>query len=90
MLNNIVNTDISSNFIRSNSYTELQYNKNLVTNSIPKVDKIDVKSPELLNDEEAQEIMYDVQNTISENPLDALTVHSGLDLSRVMALLADD
>ncbi len=53
-------------------------------------DVVHLRSPELMTDEEAQAVMTDVQGTIAESPLDALTVHQGLDLSRVMALLADD
>lgn len=53
-------------------------------------DVVHVTTPELMTDEEAEEVMTNVQSTIADSPMDALTVHSGLDLSRVMALLADD
>ena len=48
-------------------------------------DVVNVSRPDLMTDEEAQEVMSEVQDTIGGNPL----VHQGLDYSRVMALLED-
>ena len=52
-------------------------------------DVVNVSRPDLMTDEEAQEVMSEVQDTIGGNPLEAVTVHQGLDYSRVMALLED-
>ena len=55
----------------------------------PSDDVVRVRQPELMS-EEAQQAMADVQDSLSASPGEALSVHGGLDLARVMALLAED
>ncbi len=52
-------------------------------------DVVHITRPELMTDEEAQEVMTDATEAIVDSPLEAMTVHEGLDISRVMALLED-
>ncbi|MBO5490177.1 hypothetical protein [uncultured Desulfovibrio sp.] len=56
----------------------------------PSDDVVRVRQPELMSEEEAQQAMADVQDSLSASPGEALSVHGGLDLARVMALLAED
>lgn len=56
--------------------------------SIPKTgDIVNINAPSLLTDEEAQEALVTVEESVSASPTEALSVHQGLDLNRVLALL---
>ncbi len=46
------------------------------------------KNPAMMTDAEAEQAMQDVLNGFSASPAEALAAHGGLDLERVMALLA--
>lgn len=45
-------------------------------------------APNLLADDEVDGVLDDTMNMISQNPMDALSVHSGLSASRVASLLS--
>ena len=60
----------------------------LAGNMFP-VESVSVKAPDLLTDEEAQEMLAETRQEVVDNPLEALSLHQGLDYNRVMALLAD-
>lgn len=57
-------------------------------NGVPQqsVDTIDVRSPQLLADDEVEGVLADSIGMIAENPLKALSLHN-LSESRVFALL---
>ncbi|MBQ7607032.1 MAG: hypothetical protein IJU76_03565 [Desulfovibrionaceae bacterium] len=87
MITQLQNTAISQNYL---AYTDLSSPQAPVTKANHQQnDVVTVSRPDLMTDEEAQEVMQDVTGTIGESPAEALTVHQGLDLSRVMALLED-
>lgn len=48
-----------------------------------------VKNPQLMTDEDIDSAMSVVRNSVQQSAAEALSVHGGLDYSRVMALLAD-
>lgn len=50
-------------------------------------DRIDIHSPELLTDEEAEIVLSDTIGMIGADSAAALSVHSGLSANRVFALL---
>lgn len=50
-------------------------------------DVVDIHSPELLSDEEAENVLNDTISMIGADSAAALSVHSGLSRSRVYALL---
>ncbi len=50
-------------------------------------DMVSIRAPHLLSDAEAAQAMDTVQETVEHNPGEALSVHSGLEYDRVMALL---
>ncbi len=50
-------------------------------------DVVNVNAPSLLTDAEAQEALVTVGESVSASPTEALSVHQGLDLNRVLALL---
>lgn len=50
-------------------------------------DTVDVHAPELLSDEEAEQVLNDTIAMIGQDSAAALSVHSGLTQSRVFALL---
>ena len=52
-------------------------------------DVVRVRTPNLMSDEEVVEAMGMVETGLAETPNEAMALHSGLDESRVMALLAD-
>ncbi|MBO4300413.1 MAG: hypothetical protein J5861_02305 [Desulfovibrio sp.] len=56
---------------------------------VPQDDNVSVRNPQLMTDEEAMEAMSQVQDSLQQSTGEALSVHGGLDYSRVMALLAD-
>ena len=51
-------------------------------------DVVSLSSPILLADDEVDGVLDDTMSMISQNPMDALSVHSGLSASRVAALLS--
>ena len=50
-------------------------------------DMVDVHMPTLLSDDEVDDVMADTLQMIGDDPTGALSVHSGLNESRVFALL---
>ena len=48
---------------------------------------VHISSPHLMTDEESAAAMADVASSLKTNSSEAVSVHSGLDLSRVMSLL---
>lgn len=56
--------------------------------STPSRDVISLSAPNLLADDEVDGVLDDTMSMISQNPMDALSVHSGLSASRVAALLS--
>lgn len=50
-------------------------------------DVVDIRTPHLMSDAEAAQAMDTVQETVEHSPGEALSVHSGLEYDRVMALL---
>lgn len=50
-------------------------------------DVVDIKSQEILSDEEADKVYNETLSMIANDPLSALTAHSGLSEDRVYALL---
>jgi hypothetical protein len=52
-------------------------------------DVVGIRKPNLLSDGEAAVAMGAVQDSLSSTPSEAMSIHNGLDESRVMALLAD-
>ena len=50
-------------------------------------DVINVSMPSLLSDEEAENVLAETMQMISQSPVDALGVHSGLTPERTFALL---
>lgn len=56
--------------------------------STPKTgDVVNLSTPILLTNEEAQEALVTIEESVSASPTEALSVHRGLDLNRVLALL---
>ena len=56
--------------------------------SVPKTgDVVNLSTPILLTNEEAQEALIAVEESVRASPTEALSVHQGLDLNRVLALL---
>jgi hypothetical protein len=51
-------------------------------------DVVSLSAPNLLADDEVDGVMSDTMDMISQNPMSALSVHSGLSASRVAALLS--
>lgn len=88
MISSVQNVNPVSNIFQQQNFDSKPQEAIKQTQNISDISHI--KRPELMTDEESQAVMSEVIGGISENPLDALTVHNGLDLSRVMALLADD
>ena len=56
--------------------------------SVPSHDVVSLSSTNLLADDEVDGVLDDTMSMISQNPMDALSVHSGLSASRVAALLS--
>ena len=56
--------------------------------STPSRDVVSLSAPNLLADDEVDGVLDDTMSMISQNPMDALSVHSGLSASRVAALLS--
>ena len=52
-------------------------------------DSVDIGTPYILMNNEADNALAAVEQSLSGNAADALSVHDGLNMSRVMALLAD-
>lgn len=50
-------------------------------------DTVDIRMPDLLSDDEVDDVMNDTLQMIADDPAGALSVHSGLNQSRVFALL---
>ena len=50
-------------------------------------DKVDVRAPELIPDEEVENVLNETISMIGNDSAAALSVHSGLTESRVFALL---
>lgn len=50
-------------------------------------DTVDIRMSALMSDEEAEEVMDETLQMIADDPAGALSVHSGLNESRVFALL---
>lgn len=55
-------------------------------------DRVDISADYVANmsEEEVQQLLTFTQNQIFQNPIQALSVHSGLNLERAQALLAED
>ena len=51
-------------------------------------DVVSLSAPNLLADDEVDGVLDDTMNMISQNPMSALSAHSGLSASRVAALLS--
>ena len=90
MLTSLINNTNSAQYLQNVGYNGFIQNQMPQEHPVAPADKVSVSAPELMTDEEAQEVMSEVQSTVFESPADALSVHSGLDFSRVMALLAED
>ena len=56
--------------------------------SVPSHDVVSLSSTNLLADDEVDGVLDDTMSMISQNPMDALSVHSGLSASRVASLLS--
>ena len=56
--------------------------------STPTRDVVSLSAPNLLADDEVDGVLDDTMSMISQNPMDALSVHSGLSASRVAELLS--
>ncbi len=56
--------------------------------SAPSRDVVSLSAPNLLADDEVDGVLDDTMNMISQNPMDALSVHGGLSASRVASLLS--
>ncbi|WP_291443227.1 hypothetical protein [Desulfovibrio sp.] len=56
--------------------------------SMPSHDVVSLSSTNLLADDEVDGVLDDTMSMISQNPMDALSVHSGLSASRVASLLS--
>ena len=56
--------------------------------SAPSRDVVSLSAPNLLADDEVDGVLDDTMSMISQNPMDALSVHSGLSASRVASLLS--
>ena len=56
--------------------------------SMPSRDVVSLSAPNLLADDEVDGVLDDTMNMISQNPMSALSAHSGLSASRVAALLS--
>ena len=56
--------------------------------STPSRDVVSLSAPNLQADDEVDGVLDDTMSMISQNPMDALSVHSGLSASRVAALLS--
>ena len=54
----------------------------------PSRDVVSLSAPNLLADDEVDGVLDDTMSMISQNPMDALSVHSGLSASRVASLLS--
>ncbi len=51
-------------------------------------DVVSLSAPDLLADDEVDGVLDDTMNMISQDPMSALSVHSGLSASRVASLLS--
>lgn len=51
-------------------------------------DVVSLSAPDLLADDEVDGVLDNTMSMISQNPMNALSVHSGLSASRVAALLS--
>lgn len=56
--------------------------------SVPSHDVVSLSSTNLLADDEVDGVLDDTMSMISQNPMNALSVHSGLSASRVASLLS--
>ena len=56
--------------------------------SVPSHDVVSLSSTNLLADDEVDGVLDDTMSMISQNPMDALSVHNGLSASRVASLLS--
>ena len=56
--------------------------------STPSRDVVSLSAPNLLADDEVDGVLDDTMSMISQNPMDALSVHGGLSASRVASLLS--
>lgn len=52
-------------------------------------DVVRVATPQLMSDEESAMAMANVESSLQQNSAEALSIHSKLDLSRVLSLLDD-
>ena len=50
-------------------------------------DTVDIRAPQLLEDDEVDGVLDDTLNMIAQDNVGALSVHGGLSQSRVFALL---
>lgn len=51
------------------------------------IDRIEVSTPQFLTNQEAEEALAMVGENVTTSPADALSVHQGLDVNRVLSLL---
>ncbi len=51
------------------------------------IDRIEVSTPQILTNQEAEEGLAMVGENVTTSPADALSVHQGLDVNRVLSLL---